>query len=64
MIIDHRPYLQVATADGYIPMGNFEISREKYECRYSLWMESQSLRNLLKLDYDNFKAHKEFWDDD
>jgi len=61
--VDHKSYLEIAPG-GNRSMGGFAISDDTYECRCSVCMKSKELKSLLKLDYDDVKGDKPFWEDD
>ncbi|KAL5045853.1 hypothetical protein BDW71DRAFT_182934 [Aspergillus fruticulosus] len=63
VIVDHKSFIQYAAPNDIAPMGDLEISDNRYECTCSECRANRELKGMMKFNYDNVKPDAKFEDD-
>ncbi|KAL4733400.1 P-loop containing nucleoside triphosphate hydrolase protein [Aspergillus similis] len=63
VMVDHKSFIQYAAFNDIAPMGDLEISDDRYECTCSECRANRELKNMMKFNYDDVKPDAAFEDD-
>jgi hypothetical protein len=62
-MVDHESFIQYAVSNDKAPMGDLQISDDRYECTCSECRANRELKDMMKFNYDDVKPDAAFEDD-